>query len=317
MVESRYIRAAAGVVGVAAVVGCGGAALTEPAAPPAVVVAPSAPEVEAEPVAKRAPREPVADLAHKWLLKEVRYTDGRPSFTPQTYGGVTLDKQGRIFWSDGCNSIGGMYAITGDQFSVSDVAGTLVHCEAKVEDVEYTSVVRYELDGTRLRLVTPTQIYLLERFPYSPMSEHPWSLYSITEIATGETLNVDRFRMDYYQLYLSVQEDRTFEFLDLDGASFTGTLRVTGEGAVQLALDAASQARLGRRPVQRAPLTDSTIGYQKTKLPYLTTYAQEVDWSAIQSFGLSELAVTQASVTQETEVLDLRSKTHVYRFIPR
>lgn len=271
--------------------------------------------------ATAAPDEPTApapeQLWFRWELKEVRYKNGRPSFVPERVSGITLDRRGGIGWTDGCNGFRGTYRHDGATFRISDVHGSLKACSFERDNVNYLEVNELALRGNRLELSTPTQLYILERFPYSRMSEHAWSLYAITRLATPETLSVDRFRSEYRQLMLEVKEDRTFVFTDLDHQQFSGTLEVKGEQISRMGFDQESRERLEKRGVEYGPLTDSTLGYKKTKESYPTTFALQIDWGAIESFAVRESPIEVADEVYLTDLLELRSKTHHYLFVPR
>lgn len=308
--------------------GCAAGAGPGPSAPPAPAVTVASEATEAPAGAKagalparakpEVPPPPEAVLAHKWDLKEVRYQDGRPSFAPQRFGGLTLDLHGVAGWSDGCNRHGGGYKLLGEgQVQFFPGGQTLVGCSDELEDVHYEDVTGFKVTGSTLELFTPTQTYVLERFPYSKMSEHDWSLYTITNLRSGDVANVDRFRMDYFHLHLSVEQDATFRFTDLDREEFTGKVRVSGPSAVSLTLDDESRARMKRRGETLGHLVDSTQEYQKTAEVYPTTLAQRLDWDGVVSFVVHEEAIVIMGQEVSSEVLDLETKTHRYRFEPR
>ncbi len=260
----------------------------------------------------------VSELIYKWEFKEVQYKDGRPSFVPQRYSGVTLGANGGIGWSDGCNSLGSQYRIEGNTFSIGPrINTTLMGCSFEIEDVHYEQVTHYQLEGRTLYLHTPSQVYVLEKFPYSKMSLNAWSLYSITDRQTGEEFIVDRFRTDYYHLLFRVEEDARFHFTDLDREEFTGSLHVEGETIRDMAYDHASQDRLRRKPEQQDYLTDRTQGYQKTTEKYPTTYAHQLNWEAVRSFQVVVGTVKEETEERTTMMLELSSDTQLYRFIPR
>jgi heat shock protein HslJ len=259
-----------------------------------------------------------SELIYKWDLKEVRYKDGRQPFVPQRYSGFTLYANGGISWSDGCNHLGSQYRIEGNTFSIGPrINTTLIGCSFEIEDVHYEQATHYQLEGSTLYLHTPSQVYVLEKFPYSRMSLNAWSLYSITDQQTGEEFNVERFRTEYRHLLFRVEKDNLFHFTDLDWEEFTGSLQIEGEAIRGMAYDQASQDRLRSKPEQKDYLTDNTQRYQKTKEKYPTTYAHQLNWEAVISFKVLEGTVKIGGEERTTVILELYSDTQIYRFIPR
>jgi heat shock protein HslJ len=260
----------------------------------------------------------VNELIYKWELKEVRYKNGRKPFVPQRYSGFTLYANGGIGWSDGCNHLGAQYRIEGNKFSIGPrINTTLIGCSFEIEDVHYEQAIHYQLEGRTLYLHTTSQVYVLEKFPYSRLSLNAWSLYSITDRQTGEEFNVDRFRTGYHHLLFRVEKDSIFRFTDLDGEEFTGSLQVEDEAIRGMAYDQASQDRLHSKPEQQDYLADSTQRYQKTKEKYPTTYAHQINWEAVSAFKVLEGTVTIEAEERKTMILELSSDTQIYRFIPR
>jgi heat shock protein HslJ len=258
-------------------------------------------------------------LIYKWELKEVRYTDGQPPFVPHSYSGVTLSPSGGIGWSDGCNYLSSQYRIEGQTFIIGpDLRSTLMACPSvEEEDVNYAQVTHYELDGHTLYLHTPSQVYILERFPYSPLSLHPWSLYSIVDQQTRAECNVERFRTEYHHLFFRVEEDRRFHFTDLDREEFSGTLQLAGEAIHDMEYDHDSEERVRGKPEQQDYLVDNTQDYQKTADRYPTTYAQRLHWEAVKSFKVGEGTLPIEEGVRTTSMLDLYTDTQIYRFLPR
>ncbi len=173
------------------------------------------------------------------------------------------------------------------------------------------------MDGHTLYLDTPAQVYVLEKFPYSPLSLHAWSLYAIVDQETGEEFNVERFRIDSYQLFFKVEQDARFHFTDLDREEFSGVLQVEGEEIRGMAYDQASQDCLRSKPAQQASLPDNTQRYERTTELYPTTYAQEFHWEAVSAFTVGEETLEIGDGEQNTTILELDADTQRYWFIPR
>ncbi|HTN92873.1 MAG TPA: hypothetical protein VL242_54770 [Sorangium sp.] len=255
-------------------------------------------------------------LVDTWELKAVRYKNGRRSFVPQHHGGFTLRANGSFDWSDGCNHRWMSLRVDGNKLSFDpEATSTLLGCSFAVEDVHYHQATHYRLEDRKLHVHTPSQIYVLERFPYSRLSLHAWSLHSIKDRDSGHVLKLDRFRREYFHLLLRVEEDTRFHFTDLDREEFTGSLRVEGGVIRGMAYDQASKARLRARPEQSGYLPDNTRDYRPTKKKYPTTYAQRIDWEAVTSFEVLEGTRKVGSEEHETEILELHSDTQIYRFI--
>lgn len=298
--------------------GCGACAPSPSAANPAAPLEIQAPLVEvAAASAATPPSPPPPSLVHKWLLKEVRYRHGQPSFVPRTHGGLTFDRWGGVGWSDGCNQHGGSYEVEGNRVRLRGGGSTLKLCSEGQEDVHYTQVTHFELADRRLELFTPTQSYVLERFPHSRMSEHAWSLHSMVTLATGEVADVDRFRHDYFHLFLAVEADARFRFIDLDHEEFTGTIWVREPNAVRFRLDPSSRARLAQRGEQLDSLRDAAQGYARTAQRYPTTLAQRLDWDGIESFAVLAATIVVRGKEEDADVLELATASQRYRFVPR
>ena len=258
-------------------------------------------------------------LIYKWELKEVQYKDGRKHFVPERYGGFTLHADGGIAWSDGCNFLFTSYTIEGQTIRIGAPASTMRGCPFEIEDVHYEQATHYELQGQTLLLHTPSQVYVLERFPYSRLSLNPWSLYSITDRRTGEVFNVGRFRTEYSQLFLSIESDESFRFIDLDWEEFTGSLQIEGNAILTMGYDRASRERLREKPEQQDYLPDNTQGYRHTIEQYPTTYAHKIDWDALESFRVFEGTLRDSALNEnvETTFLEFYSDTQIYKFISR
>ncbi|XXY46030.1 META domain-containing protein [Sorangium sp. So ce269] len=269
-------------------------------------------------VADAGAQEVPPQLVDRWELREVRYKNGRASFVPQYYGGFRLRANGSFNWSDGCNHLSTSARVDGNKLSFDPGAtSTLVGCSFAVEDVHYPQATHYKVEDRTLYLHTPSQIYVLERFPYSKLSLHAWSLHSIKDRHSGKLLELDRFRREYHHFLLRVEKDTRFHFTDLDREEFTGSLQVEGGVIRGMAYDQASKARLRARPEQSGYLPDTTRDYKPTTKKYPTTYAQRLDWEAVTSFKVLEGTRKMGSEEHETEILELHSDKQIYRFIPR
>lgn len=288
-------------------------------APPAssVPVAPEEPAATAESSHAPPPDSNQHPLVDKWLLERIDYADGRPSFAPVHYGGLTFSRRGGVHWSDGCNQTGGSYTLAADGLSIVRGGTTLRGCSFPIEDVHYHRVTRFRIDGDTLTLETPTQSYVLTRFPHSRLNHHAWSLYAIVERASGEILNVDRFRTEYHHLFISFEDDSRFHFIDLDRAEFTGTLKVRGNAIEGMAYDEASRERVARRPTTLGHLPDSSRDYELTETLHPTTYAQLIAWPKVRSFRVVDGIIEQDGESVPLELLELHTDAQVYVFTPR
>lgn len=273
----------------------------------------------AEPPLPNLPADEIrAPLEHVWHLKEVRYHDGRPPFSPKGYGGPTFHEAGNVGWRDGCNRIGGKYEASGQSLTIRVNSATRLGCPFEPEDVNYEQVTHYTVDGRRLELHTPTQTYILTRAPYSLISEHDWYLYSIVDLQEGASLHVDRVRKDYRHLQLSVDSDRSFQFIDYDDDKVTGSIRVKSDGGVRLALDKRSQQRVSSKPRRLERVPDSTNRNVFTQELYPLTYADIIEWSKVRAYRIFRAEVLSHGSTEKLEekrVLELYTHRQVYRFI--
>lgn len=256
-------------------------------------------------------------IVGKWLLTRVHERLGGTSFVPVRYGGITFSHRGGASWSDGCNVNSGKYSVEGYEISVTRGGSSLRGCNFQPEDVHYDHVTHFSIKGNTLTLDTASQFYVLERYPYSPLSEHAWSLYEIVERATGKRHNVDRFRGQYQHLLLSFDNDQRFQFTDLNLDEFTGVLTVRGSAIEAMRYDAPSLARVTARPVKFARLKDSSRDYEETNEPYPTTLAQLIDWTKITSFRVFDGTIETSGQRQESELLELHSDSQIYVFTSR
>ena len=228
------------------------------------------------------------NIFSRWDIKKVIYKDGGKSFVPKTYGGITFVKGDPITvrWHDGVNWVGATAEIDGDKIRIKGMGSTMIGSTMKIEDVHYGKVTSYKIDGDKLELYTPTQTYLMERYPYSKMSEYGWSLASITENKTKKSLNVDRFRGSYRSLYFRADKDKTFTFYDLDREEFSGTMKVEGDKILGMELDENSRKRAKDKPVTHSRLSDRSKGYKKTTNEYPTAYVKEMDFGSINRYEI-------------------------------
>ncbi|WP_437940952.1 hypothetical protein [Sorangium sp. So ce341] len=258
------------------------------------------------------------ELVDRWELKQVRYKDGRKPFVPKLHGGFTLSTDGLFRWTDGCNYLSMLARAEAGKITLGpEVTSSLLGCNFTVEDVHYGRATYYRLEKRTLYLHTPSQIYVLERFPYSRLSAHGWSLHSIKDRQSGAVLTLDRFRTEGHALRLRIEKDSAFHFTDLDRDTFTGSLKVEGGAIRGMAYDHASKERLRNKPVRWGHLKDTTRDYRQTKKKYPTTVAHQIDWEAVTSFKVYEGTVKRGSEAWETEILELVSDRQIYRFIPR
>ena len=268
-------------------------------------------------------------LMHKWDLKHVAYKNNitpliKEAFIPKTSEGFRLFPDGTMVWSDGCNKKIALYTIIGRFIDITPPSSTFIGCRKKfidikppsstsiavrvpekLEDVHYEDAIRFSLANNRLILETPTQIYTLERYPFSEMSLNPWSLHSIINRNTGESRNLGRFRTGYRHLFLEIKDDQKFSFHDLDRQIYTGVIKVGQKGQVRMHYTDESQERLRKRKKTYDYLSDSTNKYKKTKKKYATYYADELDWNSINFFKI------------ENGELFFYSKDEIYKFEPR
>ena len=258
-------------------------------------------------------------IEYTWLLKETRYTDARPALKPKGKREIVF-YNGRVAWHDGCNSVSGEYQTSGEQLTINVDYMTLVGCPSTPHDVHYAHATRHAIQGRTLTLYTPAHTYVFTRFPYSVLSEHPWSLYSIVSLKDGFALQVDRFKYHYRQLSFEVDSDKTFRFFDLDGDKFNGSVKLSSDGRIRLALDAESQERLARKPREEHRMIDRTENNRVTEEVIPTTFAHLVEWSSVMAYRVfrDEIIVARPSVaTVESEVLELYTGRYVYRFKSR
>lgn len=244
-------------------------------------------------------------LMYKWNLKHVAYKNKQKTFVPKTHEGFRLFPNGTIAWSDGCNKKFARYTLFGKIIHIGKPSSTLIGCLKEIEDVHYEDVTIYALAGDRLTLETPTQIYRLERYPFSEMSLNPWSLHSIIHRNTGESRNLDRFRTGYRHLFLEIKDDQKFSFHDLDQQIYAGVIQIGQKGQVRMHYTDESQEILGKRKKTYDYLSDSTNKYKKTKKKYATYYADELDWNSVNFFKI------------ENRELFFYSKDEIYKFEPR
>jgi heat shock protein HslJ len=250
--------------------------------------------------------EPNQGLLGEWEGVEIRYEDRRPS---AQLGRVVVgfSPGGYVGWADGCNEHGGRYALQGNRVSVRDDGSTQMHCSNPT--IELANVTAWRLDGANLVLESPTERYLLRRSPYSVLTRRPWSLYSITELASGETKQVERLRFDYTQLLIEAHADRHFTFTDFDYVKWSGSMTVgPALHAVELAWDNRTSIALNsRRRLRNHP------EIREAKSPYPLGMAAELDLGQVGAFCLVE----SRSLFGPPVMLELRGDKYVYTLSPR
>lgn len=246
-----------------------------------------------------------AALIHPWVLKKVSYIDTGKHFVPQSYGGLRLMGGQRAVWSDGCNRILGSYKVLGPEIQVSAGRTTLIGCPGEREDVRYQEVKHYSLQEPVLTLTTPTQIYTLERSPFSALSWNSWSLHSIIDRTNQRSRNLDRFRTVYEHLHLTIKQDSSFVFLDLDRQQLQGSVKVKPGQQLEMRYDDASLQVLKVKKKVYRQLADSENGYKKTSRKYATHYADELRWDQVTGY------------TIEGGALLFNTPTETYRFVGR
>jgi len=261
-------------------------------------------------------REPIE---YTWHLKETRFPDARPALKPRGTREIIF-YNGRVAWHDGCNRMSGAYQTSGEELTIDVDYATMLACPSTPHHVDYARATRHTINGRELTLYTPAHTYLFTRFPYSLLSEHPWSLYSIVSLKDGIALHVDRFKAHYLQLSFEVDSDKTFRFIDLDGDKFNGSVKLSSDGGVRLALDAESQQRLARKPREEHRLIDRTQNDRFTEEVHPTSYAHLVEWSSVTAYRIFRGEIIEArrsADTVESKVLELYTGRYVYRFKPR
>ncbi len=251
-------------------------------------------------------------IAGQWQVRKVTYAAGKPSFVPKYFRGVSFGGNGLIAWHDGCNQHMGRYRFNGEQMTIDDLESTLVGCDDE-DDIGLHETTRFELSGDRMKLFTPTQTYELGRDTTSVLTRSAWSLFAITNRQTGESTNVDRFRLDYGQLLLETEEDKHFKFVDLDYTELTGSVDIEKPHAIRMRWSPTSQHLLKTKIPTEAPLPDANQNYAKTKESFPTSWAHRLELDRVTSFCVVESTAKHSPRV----VLELRSDRAIYTFAPR
>lgn len=250
--------------------------------------------------------EPNQGLLGEWEGVETNSGDGSPT-TPLVGVVVAFSPGGYVGWDDGCNQHAGSYARQGNQVAIREEEATEAACAGA--SVELTHVREWRVVGSDLELVSPRERHLFRRSPYSVLTRRPWSLFSITELATGETHKVDPYRQSYEQLVLHTEADRQFTFTDFDLAQWSGSIRVgPATHAVELAWDMRSANALDTK---RRMANDATAGRASGRYPI--GVAAELDWAQVDAFCLVE----HDSIFGPSVMLELRGDKYVYTLSPR
>lgn len=250
--------------------------------------------------------EPSEGIFGEWEGVAINYADGRPPVSIER-AELAFSPGGYVGWDDGCNAHGGKYAVKGNAVAVKDEAFTQVLCEGAIPDL--TRVTAFALEGQKLVLTASGERYVFRRNPYSVLTRRPWSLFSITELETGETRKVDQFRMTYGQLLMVADADERFTFTDFDHAQWSGSMTVgPAQHAVVLAWDQPSSRALEvRRRWARRPTS------QPRNNPYPLGLAAELDLGQVAAFCLVE----NVSWYESPLMLEMRGEKYVYTWSPR
>ena len=255
-------------------------------------------------------------LQYKWNIKRVLHVkDKSLKFIPKHFSHIWLSEN-KISGSDGVNSFWGSVTYFSDSsVKLGPQASTLVGGETDPIHLHKVNKISWNKKTHILHLMTPTEIYEFERVKFSRLSRS-WSLAEIKNTKTGKIENVDRFRNDYLQLLIRIDNDKTFVFNDMNRSKFFGTIKkvefdlptftekVSKVKIEGMTFNEADQKRLKERKVKMVHHSDSENGYKDTKEKYEHVFAHRVDWKA----------VTYAEVGS---VLKFYTPEHIYTFNPR
>lgn len=250
--------------------------------------------------------EPNEGILGEWEGVMLNYGDGRP---PAPIEGVELafSPGGYVGWDDGCNAHGGKYSLKGNSMVVREAAFTEVKCDGAIPNLAQATA--FQVDGRNLVLSAGDERYVFRRNPYSVLTRRPWSLFSITELETGETRKVDQLRLSYAQLLMEADADRRFTFTDFDYAQWSGSMTV-GPAAHAVVLDwdqTSHRALETRRRWARRPTP------QRVNNPYPLGVAAELDLAQVAAFCLVETG----SWLESPVMLEMRGEKYVYTWSPR
>jgi hypothetical protein len=218
-------------------------------------------------------------------------------FSPGGYAG----------WDDGCNVYGGKYVLQGNRLAFGLIESTEVACEGPLPRLSRVTGVAFE--GPAMVLSTPGEQYVFRRNPYSVLTRRQWSLFSITDLETGETKGVEQFRLEYQQLLMETKADARFTFTDFDYSKWSGSMTVgPAVHALELAWDDRTTAALETR---RRLAKHREI--QRASTPYPLGVAAELDLTQVGAFCLVE----RPSTFGPSLMLELRGNRYVYTWSPR
>lgn len=249
--------------------------------------------------------EPSEGVLGEWEGVAIRYADGRP--TVPLHRVEIVFSPSYVGWGDGCNVQRGRYLLLRDRLVFDRVQSTDVACDGAVPNLLDVDTVAF--DGSQLILSAPGEHYVFRRKPYSVLTRRAWSLFSITDVETGETQKVDQLRRDQAQLLMVTEADARFTFTDVDYSKWSGTMTVgLATHAVELAWDNRTRTafEIRRRVAKRREIE----GTADRKPPQI---AARLDWTQVGAFCLVE----HESIYGPSLMLELRGDRYVYTWSPR
>ena len=253
---------------------------------------------------------------YKWIIKRVLNSkDHKLKYIPRHFSNITLNGDG-ISGFDGVNRFWGRITYFSDgTVKIGALMTTDVGGETDPIQISNAKKIVWDKKTHILQLITPTEIYEFERFKPSRLSQN-WSLAKIEDRKTKKVENVNRFRSRYRHLLLSITDDKSFRFTDMDMDEFSGTIKevdydlptysekVSKIEIAGMKLNDADQKRIQNKKVKMAHHSDNTNSYKKTKEEYEATFMHKIDWAA----------VTQAEAGEE---LKLYTPDYIYTFHSR
>ena len=110
-----------------------------------------------------------ASLTGAWKLTSFGSADVVSSALTDVEAGLTLNEDGTVTGTSGCNEFGGGYTVEGDQIAFKEIVSTLKLCDTPLMGQEealqqvLTETASYQIDGNTLTITNNDRVLVLTR----------------------------------------------------------------------------------------------------------------------------------------------------------
>lgn len=113
--------------------------------------------------------KPSASLTGAWKLTSYGPADVQTPAVEDVDAGLTFSEDGTVTGNSGCNGLGGVYTVQGDQVTFREVVSTLMACDdprmAQEDAVQQvlTDTATFKIEGNTLTLTNNDMVLVLTR----------------------------------------------------------------------------------------------------------------------------------------------------------